>query len=54
MMEANLLEIPITLVSKITPAVEIFEEEQSEGPSMIMAHPMANRMRMEIDLLLPL
>lgn len=44
---------PITLVSKIPPAVEFFVEHPSEGPSMIVAHPTANRVRLEMNSYIP-
>ena len=49
----NPARIPITLVSKIPPAVEFFVEHQMEGPSMVIAHPTANRVRMEFNAYIP-
>lgn len=44
---------PITLVSTIPPAVEMFVEQQAGGPSLIVAHPTANRVRLEINSFIP-
>lgn len=35
----NPSQVPITLESKILPSMEIFVEEESEGPLLIVDHP---------------
>lgn len=47
------LRTPITLVSKIPPSLEVFVEEQMEGPSMFVVHHTANRARVKINSYLP-
>lgn len=47
------VRIPISLASKLPPAPEFFVEDPTEGPTMLVVHPTANRARLEINSYLP-
>uniref|UniRef100_A0A803MIA1 Uncharacterized protein n=1 Tax=Chenopodium quinoa TaxID=63459 RepID=A0A803MIA1_CHEQI len=49
----NPSQVPITLERKIPPAYETFVDFPMEGPSMVTAHPLVNKVLMHLDTFLP-